>query len=337
MEIDALDGDDHDGARQLAADRKTLQQIGIDRDCRAPVHPQGLADARNEKQQRDARIAHKVAHAVDAVVAGAVGNGECLLVEDADEAGRIALRRTVEPLRAAGRDRDERRGFDQLGRRRRDLLDLLGHGARPRLAIKPLELLDRFDLEVLPRHAIPRSVLGSDSLLATYHSGEPSNGKREKRLGTVGRIEGDASVSADGMIADRAGVMPPELIVPADQVFFERALDNVDIVLHGRLSQESHPRSAERRRIIVTRTIAGVAQDAAHPNIVLWNPAGAALGDAVAKFGIANATIGGAGGSEVFGMFLPLFNLFYLSRVPDVLLPEGRAGFSRRPRGGPDE
>src|SRR3974390_1117557 len=155
MEIDALDGDDHDGARQLAADRKTLQQSGIDRDCRAPVHTQGLADAGNEEQQRNARIAHEVAHAVDAVVAGAIGNGECLLVEDADEAGRIALRRAVEPLRAAGRDCDERRGFDQLGIGRRDLLDLLEHGDRPRLAIKPLDLLDRFDLEVLPRHAVP--------------------------------------------------------------------------------------------------------------------------------------------------------------------------------------
>ena len=156
-------------------------------------------------------------------------------------------------------------------------------------------------------------------------------------MATAGRIEGYAIVSADGMIADRAGVMPPELIVPADQAFFERALDNVDIVLHGRLSQESHPRSAERWRIIVTRTIAGVAQDAAHPKIVLWNPAGAALGDAVAKFGIANATIGVVGGSEVFGMFLPLFNVFYLSRVPDVLLPEGRPVFPGVPRSTPEE
>lgn len=155
-------------------------------------------------------------------------------------------------------------------------------------------------------------------------------------MAQIGRIEGYAIVSADGMIANRGGVMPPGLIVPADQVFFERSLDDVDIVLHGRLSRESHPRSAERRRIIVTRSIAGVAQDA-NAKIVLWNPAGAALADAVGKFGVANASIGVVGGSEVFGLFLPLYNVFYLSRVPALMLPEGRPVFPGVPRSTPEE
>jgi dihydrofolate reductase len=153
----------------------------------------------------------------------------------------------------------------------------------------------------------------------------------------IGRIEGYAIVSADGMIADRGGVMPPELIVPADQVFFHRALDNADIVLHGRLSQESHPRSAERRRIIVTHSVSGVSPDAANPKIVLWNPAGAPLADAVAIFQLGNATIGVVGGSEVFGLFLPLYDVFYLSRVPDVRLPKGRPVFPGVPRTTPEE
>jgi dihydrofolate reductase len=153
----------------------------------------------------------------------------------------------------------------------------------------------------------------------------------------IGRIEGYAIVSADGMIAGRDGVMPPGLIVPADQVFFERALDDADIVLHGRLSQESHPRSAERRRIIVTRAVPGVSNDPANAKIVLWNPAGASLDEAVVKFHIVNAIIGVVGGSEVFGLFLPLYDVFYLSRVPDLTLPGGRPVFPGVPRSTPEE
>ena len=39
------------------------------------------------------------------------------------------------------------------------------------------------------------------------------------------RIEGYAIVSADGMLADARGVMPPQLINEADQRFFQRGLD----------------------------------------------------------------------------------------------------------------
>jgi dihydrofolate reductase len=152
-----------------------------------------------------------------------------------------------------------------------------------------------------------------------------------------GRIEGYAIVSADGMIANRDGVMPPEMIVPADQVFFERALDAVDIVLHGRLSQESHPHSAERRRIIVTRAVKGVSADPGNRKIVFWNPAGAPLDDAVARFQLTQANIGVVGGSEVFGLFLPLYDVFYLSRIPDVMLPGGRPVFPGVPRATPEE
>ena len=55
----------------------------------------------------------QVAQAVDAVVAAAVGHDEGLLVDHAHEALRIAARRAVEPVRAAGRQREERRGLDQ--------------------------------------------------------------------------------------------------------------------------------------------------------------------------------------------------------------------------------
>ena len=45
------------------------------------------------------------------------------------------------------------------------------------------------------------------------------------------RVEGFAVVSEDGMLANAAGVMPDSLKFEADQRFFERGLDSVDVVV----------------------------------------------------------------------------------------------------------
>src|SRR5205085_9400993 len=55
------------------------------------------------------------------------------------------------------------------------------------------------------------------------------------------RIEGYAIVSEDGMLANFAGIMPESLKFEADQQFFERGLDGVDVVVHGRHSYERQP------------------------------------------------------------------------------------------------
>ena len=57
------------------------------------------------------------------------------------------------------------------------------------------------------------------------------------------RIEGYAIVSEDGMLATAARIMPASLKFEADQRFFERGLDGVDVVVHGRHSHEQQPRS----------------------------------------------------------------------------------------------
>ncbi len=49
------------------------------------------------------------------------------------------------------------------------------------------------------------------------------------------RIEGYAIVTEDGMLANASGIMPDQLKFEADQKFFERGLDRVDVVVHGRL------------------------------------------------------------------------------------------------------
>ena len=73
--------------------------------------------------------------------------------------------------------------------------------------------------------------------------------------------EGYAIVSADGMIADADGRMPPALQNPADARFFSEALDRAAVLVHGRHSHEGHANSPRRRRVVVTRHAAAIAAD----------------------------------------------------------------------------
>lgn len=139
-------------------------------------------------------------------------------------------------------------------------------------------------------------------------------------------IEGFVILSADGMLADAAHVMPPALKFPGDQRFFATALDRVDLVVHGRHSGEDHANSPKRRRIILTRAIRALADDPANPNATLWNPAGATFADACRRAGVAHGTAAIIGGPSVFGLFLDRFDTFWLSLAPQVRLPGGEPG-----------
>lgn len=141
------------------------------------------------------------------------------------------------------------------------------------------------------------------------------------------RIEGYVIVSSDGMIADAGGEMPEAIRNAADQEFFQSALDRVAAVVHGRHSHEGGPRAAQRKRLVLTRQIAALAPDAAHPNSLLWNPAGCPLERAVAALGAADGDIAVIGGTEVFSMFLPLYDSFHLSRAGRARIPGGRPVF----------
>jgi hypothetical protein len=150
------------------------------------------------------------------------------------------------------------------------------------------------------------------------------------------RIEGYAIVSEDGMLADAAGIMPDTLKFEADRRFFERGLDGVDVVIHGRHSHEHQPHSDQRRRLVVTRTAAALAPDPDYPRAMYWNPAGATLEQALAAVGAPEAVIGVVGATEVFGMFLDLYDVFHLSRAAKVRLPGGRPVFPGVPALTPD-
>jgi hypothetical protein len=141
------------------------------------------------------------------------------------------------------------------------------------------------------------------------------------------RIEGYVIVSADGMLADAARVMPPQLKFPADQAFFAAALDAVDLIVHGRNSFEDQPRSPQRKRIVVTRRVAALAGDPANPNATLWNPAGAPFADACRRAGVTSGVAAVIGGPEVFGLFMDSYDTFWLSQAHRLTLPGGTGAF----------
>jgi dihydrofolate reductase len=148
------------------------------------------------------------------------------------------------------------------------------------------------------------------------------------------RIEGLAIVSADGMLADADGHMPRSLLIEADQRFFQDRLDAAAVLVQGRHSHEGGERAAHRRRLIVTRQTAALAETELHPNALLWNPSGATLEAAWERLGAGDGMLAVIGGTEVYGLFLAIgYNCFHLSRAPQVRLPGGRPVF---PGVGPD-
>ena len=139
------------------------------------------------------------------------------------------------------------------------------------------------------------------------------------------------------MLANAAGIMPDSLKFEADRQFFERELDGVDVVVHGRHSHEQQPRSYLRRRLILTRQVPSIAADPSNENALFWNPAGASFEQALAELGTPDRSVGVIGGTDVFGMFLERYDVFHLTRAPDVRLPSGRPVFPEVPTRTPEE
>jgi dihydrofolate reductase len=150
-------------------------------------------------------------------------------------------------------------------------------------------------------------------------------------------IEGYAIVSEDGMLADAARHMPDSLKFAADQRFFEHGLDGDNVVVHGRHSQEQFARSPLRQRLILTRRIADLAPHPSNPRARYWNPAGASFDAALAALSEPRDRIAVIGGTDAFGLFLDLFDLFHLTRAPGVWLPGGRPVFPAVPTRRPEE
>ena len=142
------------------------------------------------------------------------------------------------------------------------------------------------------------------------------------------RIEGYVIVSSTGMIADAAGVMPESIRNRADQSYFQAGLDAASLIVHGAHSHEGGPRAGRRRRLVLTRRVAATAPDPDYPHALLWNPAGASLEQAAAELDVTAGTVAVIGGTAVFDLFLPRYDVFHLSRAAGATIPGGRPVFS---------
>lgn len=151
-------------------------------------------------------------------------------------------------------------------------------------------------------------------------------------------IEAYVIVSANGMLADESGIMPDSLKFPADQSFFETALDGADLVVHGRHSHEDQKGSPRRRRLIVTSRVPTTATDDTYPLATLWNPAGATFEEACAAAGVGSgAKIAVIGGPAVYDLFLDRYDTFWLSQAHKVQINNGRGVFSEVPASTPQQ
>jgi hypothetical protein len=150
------------------------------------------------------------------------------------------------------------------------------------------------------------------------------------------RIEGYAIISEDGMLATADRVMPDSLIFEADQRFFEAGLNRANVIVHGRHSKENQRRSPERRRIMLTRRIPAVDLYPGNEHGRLWNPAGATFEQVVAALAVTEGVAAVIGGPDVFELFLDQYDVFYLTRAPDVRIPGGIPVFPAVPAATPE-
>lgn len=137
-------------------------------------------------------------------------------------------------------------------------------------------------------------------------------------------FDGHAIVSADGMIADAAGEYPASLRNDADWAQYQAALDRAVLVVTGRRGHERHPNPG-RRRLVLTRSVPGLAADPRDPHATFWNPAAIGFLDALAELDIAGGTVAITG---VFALFLPHYTSFHLSEKHDLILWGGLPCFA---------
>jgi dihydrofolate reductase len=92
-----------------------------------------------------------------------------------------------------------------------------------------------------------------------------------------------------------------------------------------------------RHRLIVTRQIQAIGYDKSNDKALFWNPAGASFAEAWAALGLAEDSLGVIGGTSVFAMFLDAYDVFHLSRAPELVLPGGRPVFPGVPARTPED
>ncbi len=157
-------------------------------------------------------------------------------------------------------------------------------------------------------------------------SPDPASIRARHRVPEGYTVHGHAIVSADDFIAGPDGLTPPELRNEADWRRFQDALDAATVSVLGRLGHEANPNHARRNRLVLTRQVETFEKGV---ECWLWNPAGMALADALARAAPGGGIIAVPGGRPVFDFFLAVgFDVFDLARAEAVELGEGTKLFS---------
>lgn len=157
-------------------------------------------------------------------------------------------------------------------------------------------------------------------------SPDPASIRARHRVPEGYTVHGHAIVSADDFIAGPDGLTPPELRNEADWRRFQDALDAATVSVLGRLGHEANPNHARRNRLVLTRQVETLQKG---KECWLWNPAGMALADALARVAPGGGIIAVPGGRPVFDFFLAVgFDVFDLARAEAVELAQGTKLFS---------
>jgi hypothetical protein len=144
--------------------------------------------------------------------------------------------------------------------------------------------------------------------------------------GHIYRFEGHAIVSADDRIADATGLTPPSLRIEADWRHFQAGLDRSVLVVLGRLGHEANPNRRGRNRLVLSSAARGVERRA---DAWWWNPDEAGVDEALRIAAPAGGVVAVPGGMRVFDLFLAVgYDVFHLTRVTGVLIPDGTPLFS---------
>jgi len=139
-------------------------------------------------------------------------------------------------------------------------------------------------------------------------------------------IHGHAIVTDDDRIADASGVTPPRLRNDADWAYFQRALDEADLVALGRVGHEVNPNRQKRPRLVLSRKAHGLKR---REDAIWWNPAERSWAEVASALLPAGGRVAVVGGQGVFDLFLAIgYDAFHLSRGHGVTAPGGRALFS---------
>lgn len=92
VEEGLLHGNDQGELRSLAMHHHLFAQAAITNDRGAPTHSQCLALARNEEQEADMRVLQHIAKCVGPTIPRTIRDSKRTVIEDVDEARRIAFR-----------------------------------------------------------------------------------------------------------------------------------------------------------------------------------------------------------------------------------------------------